>query len=180
MAWVSLMYVENTMTSQAPFNILKSVFNNDDGEDQLGHRLGGRFKAAVLFLGRFNSHFTFSEPRVDALLNGLARLFSWRYGPDSGDPLTEERDKQIQDLETLDAFDHTFQTLLGEESGWKIPMGPKAQRVDSGLNVTRVQETTTRRNFRMRGFWPDRAPITRTQTAGIAPASHFYPSLMLA
>ena len=118
----------------------------------------------------------FNEPKVDALLNGLARLFPCRYYPRTEDRQTEEEwDKQRQDLETFDKFDHTFETLLGEESSWKFPMGPEVQPVDPGRPMRWVKESTTMRNSRLRGNWP----TARVQTAGIVRVSRPYPSLRL-
>jgi len=149
MAWVSLMYMENGMTPRARFNILKSTFEEDDGKDQDGHTLGGRCKAVALRIGRFYNIFCFKEPRVDALLDGLAKLFSCRYGS-HGDQLTEEeRNKQVKDLETFNTFNHTFQTLLGEESSWKFPMDPEVQPVDPGLSMKGGLP-----NLCLEGHWP--------------------------
>ena len=159
MAWVSLTYMESDLTQRARFNILESTFEENDGEDQDGHTLGGRNKALALRLGRFHYEPTFREPRVDALLNGLTNSFSCRYGSHHIDQLTEdERRERIKNLETFDTFNHTFQTLLGEESSWKFPMGPEVQPVDPGKPVPRMRKkkSTNRRDLRLGGLglWP--------------------------
>lgn len=170
MAWVSLTYMETNITPRARFDLLKTTFEDELGEDQLGRTLGGWAKVITLCYGRLYPTPIFNEPRVDALLEGLTVLFSCRYNSYPRDLLTvEERSKQLQDLETLDAFDHIFQTLLGEESSWKFPKEPKIQPVDPGRSAARLQETATRRNFRLMGHWPARTPITRAETAGIVP-----------
>lgn len=168
MVWASLTYMESDMTPRARFNILRSIFEEDDGEDQHGHKLGGQSKARALYIGWFYPVLTFNEPRVDMLLNRLAKLFSCRYGSYHGDQLTEEeKHRQIEDLETFNMFNHTFQTLLGEESGWKFPVVPEVQPVDPGMSVPRVQEETNMRNLRIGGFWSYQAPIAHAQSVGI-------------
>ena len=170
------MYMESDMTPRAWFNILRSTYEEDGGEYQHGHTLGGRFKALALHAGQFYRTHTFKEPRVDALLNGLARSFSCRYGSYLGDHLTEEeRRNQRQDLKTLGTLDHTFQALLGEESSWKYPMKPEVQAVDPGISVSRVRETTTGCNLRMRGLWPNRAQNARAWSAGCSGITFFPP-----
>jgi len=167
------MYMESDMTPRERFNILTTMFEEDDGEDQHGHKVGGRSKVNALCLGQFYRVSTFNEPRVGALLDGLAKLFSVRYPSYYGDQLMEEeRHKQMKDLETFNTFNHAFQTLLGEESSWMFPVGPEVQPVDPGMSVSRGWvESTNRRKLRLGGLWPHQAPIPHMQTAGIVPIS---------
>jgi len=150
MAWVSFTYMESDMTPKARFNVL-FTFEECDGVDR-GFIRGGRAKSTIMRGGQFYRGLIFKEHKVDFLLMQLTELFSCRY-PFGGDPPpTEEEQKEIQDLKTFDKFDHIFQTLLGEESSWKFPIGPEVQPVDPGMSSPRVQETLG--NLRFVGHWP--------------------------
>jgi len=48
MTWVSFTYMESKMTPQARFNVLKSMFEDDEGEDEHGNTLGGWRKDLAL------------------------------------------------------------------------------------------------------------------------------------
>lgn len=144
MVWVSFTYMESNLTPQARFNIL-SAFDEDDGEEH-GHKLGGRTKSHMLRVGQFYYRLVFKEPQVDSLLMGLARLFSCRY-PFLGDQPSKKDQEDIQDLKTFNKFDYTLQTLLGEKSSWKFPMGPEVQPVDPGRKVSTI------RNFCLGQCW---------------------------
>ena len=153
MAWVSFTYMESNVTPQTRFNLLKTMFEDEEGKDQHGNTLGGRYKDMTLRVGGFYHKDIFKEPRVDGLLNGLAKLFSCRYSI-LGDPRHEADAEKLRDLETFDKFSGTFQTLLGEESRWGPPAGPKAHPVDDGTwkpRAPKVQEqiSTRPRNLRL-------------------------------
>ena len=158
--------MESSLGPELRFSVLSAFNDPDDG-----------FKKMLTILnGSFHTEDCFNEPKVDTLLNGLARLFSCRYYPWTEDRRTEEeRDKQRQDLEAFDKFDRTFETLLGEESSWKIPVGPEVQPVETWRPIRWVKQSKTMRNFRLRGYWP----TARIQTAGIVRVSRPYPSQRL-
>jgi len=94
--------MECSISPHARFNILKGVFEEDDGELR-GCPIGGRSKATMLHLGQYCSD-AFKEPKVNELLNGLAKLFSCRYAALFGGS-EDGMEKTLKELTSFHAFD---------------------------------------------------------------------------
>jgi len=153
MAWVSFTFMESDLTPQARYNILWR-FEEFDGEVD-GYAQGGVSKSHALMGGQFYPRHIFKDRKVDLLLAGLAKLFSCRYAA-IGDP----REK-LEALKTINKFDDTFKSLLGNESDW-LSHGPKVQPVGFGMLVSKKQElfSTAQRALHLIGHWSGRTSTT--------------------